>query len=97
MRNPVTRYATFGSMFRFFGMFACDYYLPSFFLGNYPSFNKQFGILIALITGFGGIFSSVLGGILADKLSPKDDKAFARICKWGSLLAWPFFTASVLL
>lgn len=32
MSNPVTRLATFGGMFRFFGMFACDYYLPSFFM-----------------------------------------------------------------
>jgi MFS family permease len=36
MTNPVTRFATIGTMFRFFSMFACDYFMPAFFLKNYP-------------------------------------------------------------
>ena len=38
LQNPVSRYCTFAGMFRIFGMFACDYYIPAFFLSNYPSY-----------------------------------------------------------
>ncbi len=38
MKNPVTRYATLGSCFRYMSVFAQDYYLPAFFLMNYPQF-----------------------------------------------------------
>lgn len=97
VKNPVTRFATLGTMFRFFGMFACDYFMPAFYLKNYPQFNNEFGIAIAVIVLFGGMTSSLLGGIMADKYSEKNPRAYANICILGSLLAWPFFFASVLI
>lgn len=78
-------------------MFACDYFLPAFFLANYPQFTTQFGLIGAMITFFGGLFSSISGGLLADKLIKKHPRAYANICMWGSILGWPFFTLSVLL
>lgn len=36
MINPVTRYATMGAMFRYFGMFLTDCYLPVFYLKCFP-------------------------------------------------------------
>jgi nitrate/nitrite transporter NarK len=83
-------------MFRFFGMFSCDYYIPAFFLTNYPSFSNQFSICAALITVFCGMLSSLSGGILSDKLGKKNHLAYSRIAQIGALLAWPFFTMSVL-
>ena len=32
MKNPITRLSTVAGMFRYFGMFATDFYLPSFYL-----------------------------------------------------------------
>jgi hypothetical protein len=31
-KNPVTRYSALAASFRFVAMFACDYFLPAFFL-----------------------------------------------------------------
>ena len=60
--NPITRYTTLGNMFRFFGMFASDYFMPAFFLKNYSSYTSEFGLAIPLIVLFGGMTSSFLGG-----------------------------------
>ena len=35
-KNPVTRWTTIATMFRFVAMFACDYYIPAYFLSVYP-------------------------------------------------------------
>ena len=95
-KNPVTRYSSIGASFRFFAMFACDYFLPAFFLMMYPLHRKQFGILYCLCVATGGLVSSITGGILADKFGPKNPKAYSKICMWGSALALPAFVASVL-
>ena len=49
-------------------MFATDFYLPSFFLQCYPLYKSEYGVLMASILFFGGLTSSMGGGILADKL-----------------------------
>ena len=36
MTNKVTRYATMGAMFRYWGMFVTDCYLPVFYLKCFP-------------------------------------------------------------
>jgi hypothetical protein len=36
MSNEATRYSTIGAMFRFWGMFATDFYLPAFYLKCFP-------------------------------------------------------------
>jgi nitrate/nitrite transporter NarK len=66
-------------MFRFFGMLANDYYLPSFFLKNYSNFSVEYSYCATLITVFCGMFSATSGGILADKFSQKNPIAYARI------------------
>ena len=96
MQNPVTRYCTFAGMFRLFAMFSCDYYIPAFFLSNYPGFSTQFSICAAAITLCGGMFSSMVGGFLSDKYGKKNNLAYSRIAQIGALIAWPFFTMSVL-
>jgi len=39
-KNKVTRYSAIAASFRFVAMFACDYFLPAFFLMNYPDHRK---------------------------------------------------------
>ena len=36
--TPLTKWATLGSAFRYFGQFANDYYLPLFYLTNFPTY-----------------------------------------------------------
>lgn len=43
------------------------------------------------------MFSSISGGILADKFIKKNPRTYSDICMWGSLLGWVPFTLSVLL
>jgi nitrate/nitrite transporter NarK len=96
-KNKVTRYSAIAASFRFVAMFACDYFLPAFFLMNYPLHRKQFGILYCICVASAGLVSSISGGLLADKFGPKNPKAYSQICIWGSLLAMPCFIASVLI
>ena len=84
-------------MFRFFGMFASDYFMPAFFLKNYSSYTTEFGLAIPLIVLFGGMTSSFLGGLMGDKYIDKHPRAYSNICMFGSLIAWPFMVASVLI
>ena len=97
MRNPVTRFATFGTMFRFWGIFACDYYLPAYFLGTFPAYNNMFGLSMMFIAVLCGMTSVTSGGVLADKLVKKYPDVYPNLCMYGSLFAWPFFTLSVLM
>ena len=59
IKNPVTRWCTIATMFRFVGMFACDYYVPAFFLGQYPKYKAQFSTFYAAIVVFCGLTSSL--------------------------------------
>jgi hypothetical protein len=43
-KNPVARYSTMGSSFRFVASLACDYFLPAYFLMNFPNYTKQFSV-----------------------------------------------------
>jgi nitrate/nitrite transporter NarK len=63
----VSKWATLGACFRYIGIFACDYYVPMFFLRNYVSHRAEFASLYALIVVFCGFTSSVAGGLICDK------------------------------
>ncbi len=67
MKNPISRLSTIAGMFRYFGMYATDFYLASFYLQSFPGFKKEFGILFAASLFFGGLTSSIGGGVLADR------------------------------
>ena len=97
MSNKVTRYCTFAACFRFVGMFSCDYFLPGFFLMNYPTYRKEFGLMYAICVVTAGLSSSISGGVLADKYGPKNPKAYSKISLIGSAIAWPFFLGAVLI
>ena len=90
VKNPVTRWATIATMFRFVSMFACDYYIPAYFLGTYPQYRAQFSYVFAGIVAFCGLSSSILGGVLSDKFKTKSHKAYSWISIGGAAIAWPF-------
>lgn len=92
----MTRYASLAASFRFFIMFACDYFLPAYFLAQFPTRTKEFGLIYCAIVASAGLVSSISGGVLADKFGPKNPKAYSRICMIGSAIAMPAFCMSVL-
>ena len=96
VQNPVAFWATLGASCRFINMLACDYFFPAFMLLAYPGNKTQFATLSAICVAGMGFLSSVIGGIAAEKYGPKNNKAYARICQIGSLLAWPCFTICTL-
>lgn len=83
-------------MFRFVAMFACDYYVPAFFLGQYPKYRAQFSILYAAMCAVCGLSSSIQGGVLSDKYKTKSHRAYSYIAIGGALLSWPFQVMSCL-
>jgi len=52
--------------------------------------------LFGLIVAFGGVFANITGGTLSDYFSQKDAGAYAKICKIGTIIAWPAFTIAML-
>ena len=95
-KNPVARYSTIGTCFRYFGMFVSVYYAPSYFIQKYPMFIKEYGLTDAIICSIGGIISNIGSGILADKMSAKNPRAYAEISKYGSLISIPLFIGSMM-
>ena len=96
VKNPVAFWCTCASSFRYIGGFAADYYVPAFFLANYPGSQSSFGFHSITTIAIGGFLSSLLGGIFSDKLGHKNPKNYSRICIFGSVIAWPFMTACTL-
>ena len=84
--NKVALYATLGSSFRYFAMFAFDYFYPAFMLLAFSNHKAQYLSLQALCTAVMGFISSIGGGIMAEKMGKK---SYAKLCWMGSALAWP--------
>jgi sugar phosphate permease len=84
--NPVALYAVLGSSFRFITMFAMDFFYPAFMLMAYSKYKNQYLALQALATASTGLISAISGGVMAEKFGKKN---YAKICWWGSALAWP--------
>lgn len=89
---PVPFYVTMAGCFRFVNMLACDYFFPAFMLTAYPAYKNQFASCSAICIAFAGFVSSISGGVLSERLGPKNHKNYSRIAMAGSALAWPFFT-----
>jgi MFS family permease len=94
--KPVIKFCTLGAMFRFFEQYAIDYYLPLYFLKQFPQFSSQYSILVAIITVFGGISANLSGGIIADRFNERYPSTYSNICMTGSILGLPFFLATIL-
>jgi nitrate/nitrite transporter NarK len=83
-------------MFRYIGVFACDYYVPMFFLRNYVSNRAEFASFYACTVLFGGFTSSILGGVICDKFGKGRPMLKSWVCIIGNMLAMPLFAAGVL-
>jgi hypothetical protein len=83
-------------MFRYFGIFAVDFYYPFFFLRCYPDHSEEFAVLFGLIVLICGFSSGITGGIICDNLWTDKPMTKAWVCIIGNFMALPLFLISVL-
>ena len=93
--NPITRYCIIASASRFMIVFSQAYYLPAFFLKQYPNSVDEIAFMFSVTAVGAGITTNILGGLLADRFGSKDPLNYSRIAIAGSALAWPLFLLSV--
>lgn len=74
---------------RNFGGSITTYYLPVFFLKNYPEFKAAYSLSNALINTTLGLLSGIVGGLIADKYEKKTLWAKPLVPIVGSALAIP--------
>ena len=67
LSNPVNRWCMLGSFIRNIGGSCITYYLPVFFLKNFPAFKAQYATTNALILSGLGLLSGILAGFVGDK------------------------------
>ena len=89
MKNPIAISCIMASSFRFMTMFALDFFFPAFMLMAYPQQRTQFAYLAALCTFCCGLFATISGGVIAEKIGNKNPKNYSRICWIGAAIAWP--------
>ena len=87
--NPTSRYCLIGSALRFFGGYSLAFYLPIYFQHIYTSYDKQFGVLNAVMASILAFLSALSGGILSDMYHSKTYMAKSYICILSSVLAAP--------
>jgi len=97
MKSPISRWTTIGASSRYFGQFASDYYVPLHFLMTYPTYKTEFALAFSIINMVCGFISSLGGGMIADRFGKGRPMCKAWVCVLGSMLAMPFFMASVLI
>ena len=69
VNNPVARFATIGSAFRYTFITIGNYFLPAYYLAAFPEFTNQFIFLSASGLAAAGVASTSLGGVIADRYS----------------------------
>lgn len=88
-KNPTTKWVTIANSFRLFETFSIIYFMPVFFLNNFPTFKVQYGLYNGLILAGCGFLSALTAGIISDKYEQKNRKIKSQIGIFGSLIALP--------
>lgn len=92
----MTRWSTLAGSFRFFESFTLIYFIPSFYLKVYPSRSAEFSVLYALLVGFGGTLSNMLGGLIADARKDRNPMIHQQIGKFCGFIGVPIMAATCL-
>ena len=96
MEHPVAKWNCAAAMFRYFGVFACDFYYPFFFLRCYPDKSETFAVIFGLIVLICGFTAGISGGIICDNFWLQNRMTKAWVCFIGNFIALPLFLISVL-
>jgi sugar phosphate permease len=94
--NPVNRYVLFGSFIRNVGGSVTTYFLPVFFLRNFPAMKSSFSLANTVNQVVGGLLSAILAGIVAGKYEKKTHMTKAYICAFGCTVALPILGIATL-
>lgn len=95
-KNPVNRYVLLGSFVRNVGGSVSTYFLPVFFLRNFPAFKAQYSLVNSINMAVGGMLSGIIAGLIADKYEKKTSMIKAYICMFGCTLALPLLGTATL-
>lgn len=96
LTNPVNKWCMLGSFLRNIGGSALTFFLPVFFLKNFPLYKAQYASANALILSCFGLASAILGGYIGDKYAKKNKMTNAFVCMSGALLGLPLYAMATL-
>ena len=96
LSNPVNRWVMMGSFIRNIGHSVTTEYLPVFFLKNFAEYKVQYSAANSLVLSVGGLTSSIIAGIIADRYEFKSKMTKAFICMSGGLIALPLYAIATM-
>jgi MFS family permease len=98
IKNPVNRLVLAGTFFRNFAGSINTYYVPVFFLRNFPAYKTAFSTLQALNLSVFGMISGIVAGLLSDKFETKNKNFMAKalIIILGCAIATPMLAVTTL-
>jgi len=95
VESPFVRVLFAASALRFCAGYGIGVWKAPFYRQAFPSFQNEFSVANAFVISAGGVLSSILGGLIADKYAPTDPKVRLWVPAAGSLLAVPFWIGAV--
>lgn len=98
IKNPVNRLVLIGTFFRNFAGSINTYYVPVFFLRNFPAYKTAFSTMQALNLSLFGMISGIVAGLISDKFETKNKNFMAKawIIILGCALATPLLAVTTL-
>lgn len=96
MKNPTTKWVTIAGMFRAWEMFSIVYFVPVFFMRNFPQFSTVYSLYNGLIIAVAGIISALMGGIIGDMFEARSKMTKALVCIGSSVISIPLIALCTL-
>lgn len=93
--NPVNKFVISGAFIRIFGESIITYYLPVFFLKNFPYYKSQYSYINSAIL-LSAVFSNILAGTIGDLFEKKNYRTKSFICMFGGLISFPLIAIATL-
>lgn len=94
IKQPTSRYVVLATIMRTIAGISGSTFLPIYFLKVFPSYRNQYAVWNATSLAFGGLFSSLAGGILSDVFESKSFMSKAYVCMFSSFIAFPLLALS---
>lgn len=98
LRRPAIRHVALAGTIHGIGAFAAALWIPSFFIRTHHMSSTSVGLTLALIMGIGGLFGTLGGGYLADRIVGKtgDARWYTWVCGIALSGCVPFLIAMYL-
>lgn len=89
MKVPVLKYSTIAGMFVSLEQYSVAYFMPVFFLQNFPQFKTEYCLYNAFIVSIFGFISNITGGIVSDRFEKKSRMTKAYVCMFACAITIP--------